>query len=99
MDGVLNTSGVDASATGEEDIADGVFLGFHTRLFFRSLGDETEYEVFPEGVTIAFCLGGWFFQYPDRLFLSNSFFMNAFMKVIRLSFFCGGAGVFCWIGA
>lgn len=89
MDGVSDTSSVDASATEGEDVAEGVTLGFHTHLFFRGLGDETVDEVFPEGVTIAFCRGGWFFQYPSRVFLSNSFFMNAFMKVIRLSFSCG----------
>ena len=60
VDGVPDTSGVDASATGEEDVADGVFLGFHTRLFFRDLGDEVQDEVFSEGVSVAFCLGGWF---------------------------------------
>ena len=62
MDGVPDTYGVDASATEGEDVAEGVALALHTRLFFRGLGDETVYEVFPEGVTVTFCHGGCFFQ-------------------------------------
>ena len=57
VDGAPDTSGVDASATGEEDVADGVFMGFHTRLFFCDLGDVVEVDEFFEGSTVACCLG------------------------------------------
>ena len=100
VDGASGTIGAfDVSNTGEEDVANGVFLGLHTHLFFRDLGDEVEDDAFSEDNTIACCLGGWFFHYPGQSFLSLSFFMNAFMKVMRLSFLGGCTGVFCWIEA
>jgi hypothetical protein len=77
---------IDASTTEGEDVADGVVSAFHTRSFFTDLGDETVDVVFPEGVAVGLCRGGWFFQYPAQVFLFNSF-MNAFMKAMRLSFF------------
>jgi hypothetical protein len=71
VDGVPGTSGIDASATEGEDIADGVVLAFHTHVFFTDLGDKTVDDVFPEGVAIGICHGGWFFQYPARVFPSS----------------------------